>query len=87
MDTLHVALGTAVTITVAAVATLWRIVLYVREIDIKQTDWRHDLRSELGGCILESEERVTRRIERLEGLSYGFRRSHLGDPGGGDGSD
>lgn len=84
MDPVHIALGTAVTVVAAVSGALWRIVLYVRDIDTKQTDYRHDAVNRLDACIREAEERVTRRLERVEQLSYGFRsasRARYPEPG------
>lgn len=76
---LFAALGVAVTIAVAAIAALWRVVEHVGRIDAEQTRARHEFRGEVGRLILQSEDRLTARIERLENASIGFNnRRRLG---------
>lgn len=82
MDGLHVALGTAVALVTVVTAALWKIVEYVRRMEENQTTYRHELATRLAECVAEAEERVTRRIERLENASIGFRERQGRRPGG-----
>lgn len=72
-------LGIAATLAVAAIASLWKIVGLVLQLNAVQDEARHRLRNEVGALILESEARLTARLETLERTSIGYRR-RLGEP-------
>lgn len=77
-------LAAAISIMGMAVAAFWKIIDMVRDVDRRQDQHRHDLRGELHIFLNDTIERLERRIERLEGLSYGFRDRDLRHPGGDD---
>lgn len=64
--------GIAATLAVAALSAEFALIKLMIKFTADQTQYRHDLRSELQSFILLSESRVTSRIERLEQSSRGF---------------
>lgn len=58
-------------------AAMFKIVHLLIEFQEKQTEYRHKLRDDLTSIVLNAETRVTRRLERLETTSIGFRRARL----------
>lgn len=74
-------LGTAAGMTLAAVNAFMWLVLFVLRFDRQQTDDRQDQNGRIALALSDLEERLDRRIGRLEEHSVGYQRHVRGNNG------
>lgn len=56
------------------IAEIGLVAIMINRFERDQTRYRHDLRTDIHIVMNDSEERLERRIARLENVSIGFRR-------------
>jgi 3-phenylpropionate/cinnamic acid dioxygenase small subunit len=56
------------------IAEIGIVVIMLNRFEREQTRYRHDLRTDLHIVVNDTEERLERRIERIENVSIGFRQ-------------
>lgn len=71
-------LGIAATLAVAAISAFGWLIKLTLSLQDQNTRYRHDLRNEVNAWLNRAEEALTRRIERLEAHSHGWREWRAG---------
>lgn len=69
-------LSIAATLDVAAIAAFGWLIKLALQLDRQQTTWRHEMRNDLQNWLNRAEDGLTRRVERLEQHSFGYRAWH-----------